>query len=75
MNERTHHADVTVSENGTIVIENTPFQEGEKVVVTIANRGATRGVSEDDRYPLRGTVYEYIDPFSSVAEDDWEVLQ
>lgn len=72
MNEPTHHADVTVSENGTIVIENTPFQEGEKVEVTISHPAASE---REDYYPLKGTVLKYEDPFSSAAGDDWEALQ
>ena len=27
-----------------------------------------------ERYPLRGSVLRYDDPFEPVAEDDWEVL-
>ena len=32
-------------------------------------------IEQDERYPLRGTVLQYIDPMSPVAEEDWEVLQ
>ena len=71
MDKPIHRVETTVSENGTIVIDNVPFQPGEEVEITIFSHAA----SERKRYPLRGTVIKYEDPFGSVAEDDWEVLQ
>ena len=50
MTEPIHHAEAIVAENGTIVIENTPFQPGEKVEVTVSNPAASE---REDYYPLR----------------------
>lgn len=29
----------------------------------------------DSSYPLRGTVLRYVDPFTPIAQEDWEALQ
>jgi len=33
------------------------------------------GRSASARYPLRGTLIRYVDPFKSVAEEGWEALK
>ncbi len=60
-----------IQSNGTIVLENLPFDEGEKVEIIILKSNA-----ENARYPLRGTVYKYENPFESVVPaEDWEALK
>ena len=62
-----------IQSNGTVVLENLPFDEGEKVEIIISKSGAE---SEKGRYPLRGTVYKYENPFESVVPtEDWEALK
>jgi hypothetical protein len=62
-----------IQSNGTIVLENLPFDEGEKVEIIISKSGAE---SEKNCYPLRGTVYKYENPFeSAVPPEDWEALK
>jgi hypothetical protein len=69
----TYHAEVTISEDGKLVMTDLPFHAGEKVEVIVRPQVAPE--TSDRDYPLRGTTYQYIDPFAPVAEDDWDVLQ
>ncbi len=40
--------------------------------VEIVVRELEPGLAPTDRYPLRGSVLRYDEPFEPVAEDDWE---
>ncbi len=61
-----------IQSNGTIVLENLPFNEGEKVEIIILKSDRQ---NENGRYPLRGTDYKYEDPFEPVVSpEDWEAL-
>jgi len=62
-----------VGEDGSVTVENLPFPAGEAVEVIVLSDA--RKLREQQRYPLRGTVIQYIDPTSPVAEDDWEALR
>ena len=69
----THRVEKIIQSNGTVVLENLPFDEGEKVEIIILKSDAE---SENGRYPLRGTIYKYENPFeSAVAPEDWEALK
>jgi len=63
-----HRIELTI-ENGKLVIDNLPFQDGETVEVIILPAPKS-GVKEWKS--LEGTVLKYIDPFEPVAQDDWE---
>ena len=71
-----HRIETTVQPNGTIILENLPFDEGEKVeVIVLETKEATKEKS-DNLYPLRGTLYKYENPFeTAVPLEDWEVLK
>jgi len=60
-----------LKQNGTLVLEQLPFQTGEhvEVIVIRLSHPAQEDASVD--YPLRGTVLRYDDPFAPVAESDW----
>jgi hypothetical protein len=58
---RTH-----VSENGSLTVENLPFPAGEAVEVIVLSEA--REGKEQQRYPLRGTVIQYIDPTMPLVE-------
>lgn len=59
--------------NGTILIEDLPFEAGEKVNVTIVKLEKNKS---DNRYPLRGTPYSYEDPFSPLfSPEDWKPFE
>ena len=66
-----HRIEIVVQQDGKLVIEDIPFNAGESVEVIILSTNKT---STENRYPLRGTVIEYIDPTDPVALDDWEAL-
>jgi len=60
-----------VQKGGTLTISDLPLAPGQEVALTIV---ATDPVtSPADRYPLRGTVYRYDEPFApAIDPDDWE---
>jgi hypothetical protein len=60
-------------EDGSLTVENLPFPAGEAVEVIVLSEARKR--KEQQRYPLRDTVIQYIDPTMPVAEDDWEALR
>lgn len=56
-----HQIQKSVLPNGTIVIDELPFEVGEMVKITIEKAAE---FDPDNPYPLRGTPYSYPDPFS-----------
>ena len=70
---QTYRVETKVSNNRTLTIKGLPFQVGEKVEVIVRRR--EREQERRGRYPLRGKPIRYLDPYGSVAENDWEVLQ
>lgn len=71
--QQTYHVAATISKDGTLTIKKLPFRAGDKVEVVV--RSCKRALERGKRYPLRGTPVRYINPFGSVAEEDWNVLQ
>ena len=65
------HVQATVGAHGSVVLDQLPYEPGQRVEVTISPIGSTvvAGVS---RYPLSGIKVEYEEPFGGVAEGDWE---
>jgi hypothetical protein len=70
---QTYRVETKVSRNRTLTIKGLPFQVGEKVEVIVRRRERER--ERRGRYPLRGKPMRYLDPYGSVAENDWEALQ
>lgn len=68
-----HRMEVEISNNRSLMIKGLPFHPGDKVEIIIRSRTVNQESSE--RYPLRGKPVRYIDPFDSVAENDWDVLK
>ncbi len=68
-----HRMEVEISNNRSLMINELPFHPGDKVEIIIRSRTVKQESSE--RYPLRGKPVRYIDPFDSVAENDWDVLK
>lgn len=68
-----YRVEATVSNDGTLTIKGVPFRAGDKVEVIVRSR--EYGKERSGRYPLRGKPIRYVDPFESVAEDDWEALK
>jgi len=70
---QTYRVETKVSRNRTLTIKGLPFQVGEKVEVIVRRRERER--ERRGRYPLRGKPIRYLDPFGSVAGNDWEAPQ
>jgi hypothetical protein len=71
---KAHRVETTLTEDGTLIIKDLPFQAGETVEIIILERFPQP--SESNPYPLRGTVIRYDDPFEPpVPIEDWELLQ
>jgi hypothetical protein len=74
-----HRIETTLTQDGQLTLDHLPFRAGETVEIIVLTNPAGRPIeshnSSEDRYPLRGTTIKYIDPFDSIAEADWEVLQ
>lgn len=67
-----HCTETRVEQNGTIILRDLPFHEGDKVLVVITAQ--PKNATPPPHHPLRGLPVEYRDPFDPVAEQDWEAL-
>jgi hypothetical protein len=70
---QTYHVETHVTREGAVTITGLPFRPGDEVEVTV--RLQPTEANDDKRYPLRGTLTKYLNPFESVAEDDWEAMK
>ncbi len=61
-----------LEEDGKIVLRELYFQAGEEVEVEIR---ATPKNTSHSKYPLRGKLSRYDQPYDPVALEDWDVLQ
>ena len=61
-----------VLNDGVLTIKGLPFKSGEQVEIIIKSQNRKEKLK--NAYSLRGKPFRYIDPFNSVAEDDWEAL-
>lgn len=69
-----HRTQATVQQNRRIVLEDLPFDEGEKVEVIVLESGQSSEEAAEN--PLKGTVIKYDDPFGPAAPlEDWEALR
>jgi len=67
----TYKLKATVTSDGKLILNNLPFQAGDKVEVTVREQS----LATANRYPLRETTVKYIAPFDSVDEDAWAMLK
>ncbi len=68
-----HRIETTLMQDGTLVLDNLPFQAGEVVEVIILAQPA-RAIGHIP-YALRGTPVRYDQPTEPVANGDWEAAQ
>lgn len=66
----TYRVETVIAKNGTLELKGLPFRAGEVVDVIVLTRSSTE--PKRRAYALRGLPLEYVDPFESVAEPDWE---
>ena len=68
----THHVEITLSQDGKLMLDELPFRAGDTVeVIILAQQPKRNGKA----YSLRGQPVEYLDPTDPVAQDDWEANQ
>ncbi|BAY25340.1 hypothetical protein NIES2100_51460 [Calothrix sp. NIES-2100] len=71
---KAHRIETTLTEDGTLILKDLPFQAGETVEIIILE--SQTHPQKANPYPLRGTVYRYDDPFEpAVPLEDWEVYK
>jgi len=68
----THHVEVTLAQDGQLVLDELPFRAGDTVEVIIHAR---RSKPNGNEYPLRGQPIKYLYPTEPVAEADWDAIQ
>jgi hypothetical protein len=68
-----YRVQTTVAKDGILIIKELPFRAGDKVEVIVLSQEQER--NQGKSYPLRGQPIRYDDPFASVAENDWTILQ
>jgi hypothetical protein len=68
------HVQATVGSHGSVILDQLPYEPGQRVNVTIIPIAAPHAEGTS-RYPLSGMRAEYIGPFESVAEGDWEAAR
>ncbi len=65
-----HRIETTLTQDGTLILDNLPFHAGETVeVIILAHPGRASGHTP---YALRGTPVRYERPTDPVAEGEWE---
>ena len=68
-----HQIQKPVLPNGTIVIDEVPFEAGEMINITLEK---AKKIDANNPYPLRGTPYSYEDPFGpAVPLEEWDALK
>lgn len=67
-----HRIEATIEQDRKLTLENLPFHSGERVEVIILPQPCRE--SEQNRYPLRGTTIQYVEPTEPVAQNDWEAV-
>lgn len=69
-----HRIETVIQPNGTLTLENLPFNAGKKVEIIVLEMQPEK-VQESDN-PLRGALLKYDDPFEPVVPiEDWEALK
>ncbi len=68
-----YRVETVIVQNGILTIKGLPLRTGEKIEVIILSQADKAGVV--NRYPLQGKPVHYLNPFESVAENDWDALR
>ncbi len=68
-----HRIATTLTQDGTLVLDNLPFHAGEAVEVIILAQPA--GATGQPPYALHGLPVRYAQPSEPVADGDWEAAQ
>ena len=68
-----YHIETTISKDKALTIKGLPFQKGDRVDVLI--QSCEHQKNSRKKYPLKNKPVNYVNPFASVSENDWEVLK
>ncbi len=71
---QTYHVETTIVKEGILSIEGLPLHKGEKVEVIVKSHLPISDEMKTPPYSLRGQPISYQEPFASVAENEWDVL-
>lgn len=72
--EKPVHIQATVGARGSVVLDQLPYEPGQRIEVTISPV-TTPPRDSGSRYPLGGMKVEYERPFEGISEGDWEASQ
>jgi hypothetical protein len=67
-----HHVEITLAQDGKLMLDELPFRAGDTVEVIILARQSKPNGRE---YPLRGRPIKYAEPTDPVAQVDWDAIQ
>jgi hypothetical protein len=72
-----HKLAVTLSQDGTLLLEGLPFHAGDRVEIIILEQPVLEETeTPSSERPLAGSVLRYDDPFEpAVPAEEWEVLK
>ena len=68
-----YRVEIVLKKDRTLILNNLPFQAGDKVEVIVKERSAA--AVHREHYPLRGKPLRYDMPTEPIAEEDWNVLK
>ncbi len=70
-----HKTTAKVGENGKVILDDLPFDEGDEVTVTV-EPVKKEGRPWPPEFPLRGSFLKYDDPFEPACPpEEWEALR
>ena len=72
---KAYRLELVLTENGSLTLEDLPFQAGESVEIIVLERPTQQHSTQPNQeFPLAGKVLHYDDPFgSATALEDWDV--
>lgn len=68
-----HRIEAIIEQDRKLTLDNLPFHSGKRVEVIILPQ--PHRTLEENRYPLRGTTVQYVEPTEPADQNDWEVAQ
>lgn len=68
-----YRVETIITEDKVLTLRSLPFEVGEQVEVIVLAK--TPQPDTTKQYPLRGLPVTYIDPFTPVAQGDWDAAR
>jgi len=72
---KAYRLELVLTENGSLTLEDLPFQAGESVEIIMLERSTQQHSTQPNQeFPLAGKILQYDDPFgTATALEDWDV--